>query len=129
MCNNRLKADFEHLERFSQSMQIRVEESEVKIVRERAKADQLEAELIACRGALVSSERSLHDLALEQEVGRERIAASDRRFETMHARIVELNASLQASTQRNICESISLPTSCSSSSIVKLPEPSFITNW
>ncbi|EUB55141.1 hypothetical protein EGR_10001 [Echinococcus granulosus] len=100
--NNRLEADHEHFDRFSQSMQIRVEETEVKVVRERAKADQLEAELIACRGALASSERNLRDLTLEQEVARERIAASARRFETMHAQIVELDASLRASAQQNI---------------------------
>ncbi|VDK22974.1 unnamed protein product [Taenia asiatica] len=102
MSNNRLKADLEHLERFSQSMKVQVEETEVKVVRERAKTNQLEAELVACRGELVSSERNLHDLALEQEVGRERIAASDKRFETMHAQIVEINASLQASAKQNV---------------------------
>ncbi|KAL5105020.1 hypothetical protein TcWFU_009200 [Taenia crassiceps] len=100
-CNNRLKADFEHLERFSHSMQTRVEETEVKVVRERAKVNQLETELSACRGALASSEQNLHDLALEQEVARERVAASDRRFKAMHAQIVELNSSLQASVQQN----------------------------
>ncbi|VDM16974.1 unnamed protein product [Hydatigera taeniaeformis] len=100
--NNRFKAEVDHLERFGKSMQIRVEEAEVKVVRERTKAEQLEAELTVCRSALASSERNLHELALDHEVARERINVSDRRFEAMHAQIVELNASLQVSTQQSV---------------------------